>query len=156
MRGHGSGFILGVFLGRPFGHPPFFALRLAAFALASEVARPPRRPSACAALFISDADRPAVIIHAATIGVAPDVARYARAHAASAAGDCGVASRGCVFSGDSQGHRRPRFIEEVCDGVHFVFWLFVGLISFDGRDNSEPFGYCKREVMPEVRLFASR
>jgi hypothetical protein len=52
VRGHGRGFILGVFLGRPFGHPPFFALRRAAFALASEVARPPRRPSACAARFM--------------------------------------------------------------------------------------------------------
>ncbi len=130
----------------PFGHPPFFALRRAALALASEVARPPRRPSACAALFISNADGPTVIIHAVPIGVASDVARDGGTHAPSAAGYCGVASRGRVLSCDSQRHRRARFIEEVGDGVHFVFWLLVGLISFGKRDNSEPLGYCKGKV----------
>jgi hypothetical protein len=52
VRAHGAyRAVFLAFLNRPFGHPPFLALRRAALALASEVARPPRRPSSCAALF---------------------------------------------------------------------------------------------------------
>jgi len=39
-----------------FGRPPFLPFSRTALALASEVARPPRRPSACAALFICGLD----------------------------------------------------------------------------------------------------
>jgi hypothetical protein len=36
------------------------------------------------------------------------------------------------------------------------FGCIGGLISFDGRDNTEPLGYCKKKDEPAVRLFASR
>lgn len=129
----------------PFGHPPFLALRRAALALASEVARPPRRPSACAALFIDEfgfgsRSNPRDDFGGFRLGV------FDGGFAASSV-DVGLAIRflddagdGLAVEGDDVG------VSGFGRGVHFVFWLFVGLISFDTGHNSEPLGYCKRKV----------
>ena len=143
----------------PFGHPPFFAFRRAALALASEVARPPRRPSVWAALFTGDdggvdsTDERVCLIEAARAEPHNELDRVASMrHKFS----LGVAVAVVPFF-DGGEHPRADFrVEDRGDFVgfdgsddlslHLFFWLLVGLISFDTRDNSEPLGYCKEKV----------
>ncbi len=205
----------------PFGHPPFFALRRAALALASEVARPPRRPSACAALFIDGGAKrghrgidfglggeshrccelcvcrledEARIAPIGRVALRPDSDRLRAIDRADdsldrssidadmavdegdgRAGEDG--RRGCVhldfrsvvslpvrdFAGgvdlrgaalvesdDAEsiavsGIEFDHYFISGC-GAHCFFGLLVGLISFDGGENSEALGYCKEKV----------
>lgn len=127
----------------PFGHPPFFALRRAALALASEVARPPRRPSAWAALFIDEFG----------FGARPDprddfvgfgLGVFDGGFAASGV-DVGLAVRLLDDAGDRRAVEGDDVgVSGFCRGVHCVFWF--GLTSFDTGHNSEPLGYCKGKV----------
>jgi len=147
VRGHGSGVILLAFLGRPLGHPPFFALRRAALALASEVARPPRRPSACAALFM-DGNRSKLRPRGAELkqGFSGEFAiRYASRFGVRPLVETG-ASRDRDDLADAQLASR-----DVDCGAGF----FCG-VRCHVRDNTEPLGYGNKKVMPEVRLFVSR
>ena len=158
----GSGVPLGaggVPLFFPFGHPPFFALRRAALALASEVARPPRRPSDWAALFtggdgcVDSTDESVSLIEAARAEPHDELDRVASLrHKFS----LGVAVAVVPFF-DGGEHPRADFrVEDRGDFVgfdgsddlslHLVFLLRSGLISFATGHNSEPLGYRKRKV----------
>ena len=133
----------GVFRFFPFGHPPFFALRRAALALASEVARPPRRPRACAALFIFSAGSrtrcnfarglhgPHRWIRQVFDVLRAELCRFIFA---------GESSRLAFEDGDLTflGEEEVEFSAFAAGGYNEVF--------HDGGENSEPLGYCKGKV----------
>ena len=127
----------------PFGHPPFFALRRAALALASEVARPPRRPSACAALFIDLLKFEAALAQKCLVRhiLAEDLGSLL-----PVSGELEMVSAVLARIAGCNGAILAGFCAADDVGFHFGFWLLVGLISFDGGDNSETLGYCKRKV----------
>ena len=136
----------GVPLFFPFGHPPFFAFVRAARVFASEVARPPRRPSACAALFIDlgSEDFCEILIECILESRLPLKHRISVGRErAFPSGKIGPESQAVVGP----------LCAMICDGKESalakkdgVLHGFCGLVFVHGRENSEPLGYCKGKV----------